>query len=110
MGSGCLLCEAGCRWCQPALDPIWPKWFNAKTASAAQKRRVLRGLHPTGRELGPGGRCKTCRHLVRNQQANVYLKCNLDRARWTGGNGTDIRAGWPGCAGWAHAPKPWRGG
>lgn len=44
--------------------------------------------------------CKTCRHLVRKQMANTYLKCGLMRAYWTGGAGTDVKANSPACARW----------
>lgn len=53
---------------------------------------------------GPAGEtCKSCKHIHRNQQAKVYLKCELTRACWTGGGKTDIRAGSPACSKWEKA-------
>lgn len=53
---------------------------------------------------GPTGEtCKTCKHIYRNQQAKVYLKCALTRACWTGGGKTDIRARAPACSKWEKA-------
>ncbi len=50
---------------------------------------------------GPAGEtCKSCRHLARNQMAKVYLKCELMRAIWTGGGGTEVRAQDPACRRW----------
>lgn len=50
---------------------------------------------------GPAGEtCGTCRHLYRNRMAKTYLKCNLMRAHWTGGFGTDILAKAPACREW----------
>ena len=45
---------------------------------------------------GPDGeKCKTCKHITRN---NRYFKCNL--TRWTCGAATDIRCGDPACEKW----------
>lgn len=51
---------------------------------------------------GPAGEtCRSCRHKVAsNWTAKRYLKCALMQAHWTGGPGTDIRAGSPACARW----------
>ena len=50
---------------------------------------------------GPAGEtCKTCHHIFRNELAKTYLKCGLNRANWTGGGKTDIRAGDAACAKW----------
>ncbi len=50
---------------------------------------------------GPAGEsCGTCKYLVRIQKAKTYLKCGLQRHRWTGGPGTDIRARTPACWLW----------
>lgn len=50
---------------------------------------------------GPAGEtCRTCKHLARIQYANTYLKCGKMRAVWTGGAGTDVRAGWAACREW----------
>ena len=50
---------------------------------------------------GPQGEtCGSCKHLYRKTMAKTYLKCNLMRAKWTGGGKTDIRAGWAACSKW----------
>ncbi len=69
------------------------------------KKRQRREPTPRGYAgipgTGPAGEtCKTCKHLFRNQQARVYLKCDLNRARWTGGGGSDVRAKSPACKFW----------
>jgi hypothetical protein len=68
----------------------------------------LRGKHyvqPKGYAAppgtGPAGEtCKTCQHLVYNQMAKSYPKCDLNRARWTGGRGSDILVKAPACRLW----------
>jgi hypothetical protein len=68
---------------------------------SARSRRVCTPDIPG---TGPADKtCKTCRHLVHRQQANVYLKCGLMRAHWTNGGGTDIRARWPACSKYEEA-------
>ncbi|WP_146617675.1 hypothetical protein [Rhodoplanes serenus] len=47
---------------------------------------------------GPAGEtCGACRHIVRGRR---WRKCELARALWTHGPGTDIRAGAPACRQW----------
>lgn len=51
---------------------------------------------------GPAGEtCGSCRHLVRKRMSRAYLKCELMRAVWTGGHGTDVLARSPACAKWS---------
>lgn len=53
---------------------------------------------------GPAGEtCGSCKHLYRNRMAKTYLKCGLMRAHWTGGAGTDVRAGDAACRRWEKA-------
>jgi len=66
-----------------------------------------KGFHPKKRGhagipgTGPKGEtCKTCRHIYRNHMAKVYLKCALNRVRWTGGSASDIRARDLACEKW----------
>ncbi len=53
---------------------------------------------------GPEGEtCGTCKHA--NRQSNYsenksWIKCGLNRTRWTGGRGTDILARSPACRKW----------
>ena len=50
---------------------------------------------------GPAGEtCKTCKHIFRRRHAKTYLKCGLNKARWTRGSGSDIRAESPACSKW----------
>lgn len=77
-------------------------------ALTPQERRLL--FHTPAKEnagyaatpgTGPlGETCRTCKHLVRKQFSRAYLKCALMEAVWTGGPGTDIKAGSPACAHW----------
>ena len=53
---------------------------------------------------GPKGEtCKSCLHIYRKRLAGTYLKCQLNERNWTGGGGSDIRAGDPACEWWAAA-------
>lgn len=50
---------------------------------------------------GPEGKtCKDCQHKVRlgNYGGKSYIKCELRRATWTQGEGTDILARTPACS------------
>lgn len=57
---------------------------------------------------GPeGATCKECQHYRRVPGgANTYLKCALMRERWTGGPGSDIKAGSPACAKFEPEARP----
>lgn len=94
---GCLLCENGCRWCQPTELPL-PGW--AKGATKTGKTNARRGLHPFGAALARNGEtCGTCDHLERETyHGKTYLKCRLTKR--TRGAGTDVRAKWPACRFW----------
>lgn len=71
-----------------------------------EKARVFRrsaspGGYAAKPGTGPDGEdCGTCRHIERIRYAKTYLKCGLMRHVWTGGPGTDIRAGSPACDKW----------
>lgn len=76
-------------------------------ANPTKKRRKT---EPKGYAAPPGSgpkgeTCKSCAHYSGVQLAKLYRKCGLIRERWTGGPGTDIRAGSPACAFW-EASKP----
>lgn len=85
-----------------------PKWFVAgKTTVAEHIMRVRSGLHPTGHPLlrdNPSATCGNCMHCVANHMGNTYHKCLLDRLKWTGGPGTDIRKKWAACNRWHPEP------
>lgn len=50
---------------------------------------------------GPAGEtCGTCKHCVRKHLAKTYIKCGLNESKWTGGEGSDIRAKDPACKFW----------
>ena len=55
-------------------------------------------IAPAG--TGPAGEtCGTCKHIFRHPTGR-YRKCELARARWTGGFKTDILARTPACRKW----------
>ena len=55
---------------------------------------------------GPQGEtCKTCEHIYRNRMSKTYLKCSLNRANWSGGRGSDIKASAPACSRWSPGDK-----
>lgn len=74
-------------------------------ALLAKARKGRKPTPPKGYAAPPGTgpegeTCKTCRHIYRNEMSKTYLKCALMRAYWTGGPGSDIRAGSPACRRW----------
>jgi hypothetical protein len=56
---------------------------------------------------GPAGEtCGTCAHAVREKRsAKSWIKCDKNRANWTGGRATDILAGTAACNKW-EAEEP----
>lgn len=61
--------------------------------------------YPPG--TGPEGEtCGTCKHCVRKQMAKTYIKCGLNRANWTGGEGSDIRVRDVACKFWEPPTAP----
>ena len=72
-----------------------------KSKLAAARKRLTKGSYADVPGTGPEGeKCKTCKHIFRNEMARTYLKCGLTRAHWTGGYGTDILANAPACSKW----------
>lgn len=54
---------------------------------------------------GTGPECETCgscAHYTLRQMSKTYRKCALTKATWTGGAGSDIRAGDPACSKWEN--------
>ncbi|MCP4244239.1 MAG: hypothetical protein GY772_27145 [bacterium] len=90
---GCLLCDDGCKWCEPVTPP---EWFDAGTKT--QRERVARGGHPLGGPLhrDEALRCQGCRHVVRRRRSSTYIKCGL--REHTRGPGTDVRLKWRACS------------
>ena len=78
--------------------------LNEQTAANSKAKR--KPTPPRGYAMppgtGPAGEtCGSCQHIVRKGgNARAYLKCGLNRARWTSGQGTDIRARSPACKKW----------
>ena len=68
----------------------------------AAKQRILIKGHATAPGTGPAGEtCGSCAHLYRRQMAKVYHKCELNRAKWSGGGKTDVKVRDPACEKWA---------
>jgi hypothetical protein len=79
-------------------------------AMTPKERRKLRRCTPvpSGHALPPGTgpegeMCGSCKHLYRKEMASTYLKCELARAKWTGGRKSDVRAGDAARAKWEPA-------
>lgn len=73
-------------------------------------RKRLKGPVPSGHAgkpgTGPAGEtCWSCVHIYRNVLAKTYLKCGLNRAMWTGGRKSDIRARDAACLKWAETEQ-----
>lgn len=59
------------------------------------------GLYADHPGTGPVGEtCRSCDHSRVKEIGRRYYKCNLVRALWTGGYGTDIKARSPACSKW----------
>lgn len=76
-----------------------------RALTPAERKKLRRDPEPKGHAWTPGTgphgeTCKTCAHIERLQYAKVYLKCGKNRANWTSGRRTDIRAGDPACKFW----------
>jgi hypothetical protein len=50
--------------------------------------------------------CGTCAHAVRFRQGKSWIKCELARAKWTGGRATDILARAAACDKWKPEEIP----
>lgn len=80
--------------------------FGNEITFAEAKRLQKRKSTPKKGYAAPPGTgpkdetCKTCKHIYRNRMAKTYLKCELMRAQWTGGAGTDVLASAPACRNW----------
>lgn len=88
--------------------------FVALTAAGTEQRRrsraagISQGRKPTVKNgyaaqpgTGPEGKtCRDCAHkrMCSNTGNKSWIKCELRRATWTGGEGTDIKASSPACS------------
>ena len=73
--------------------------------SALLGRVVRRKGHAGNPGRGPKGEtCGTCQsYALSSSGAGVYRKCELARANWTHGPGSDIRKKDPACEFWTKA-------
>lgn len=81
--------------------------FGELPNQAAPDRPVRnKGLYAALPGSGPAGEtCGSCRHLSGKRMSRRYYKCELTRARWTGGPGTDVKVRSPACAKWEKADE-----
>lgn len=83
-----------------------PERWAHLTADQARTMRatitIAQGNHPMGGNLRePAGEtCGSCCRCVAVQYNKTYYKCDLCRATWTKGPGSDIRKKWPACERW----------
>lgn len=82
---------------QPDLMVLPESALRARKLSKKHGHAAMPGTGPKGET------CKSCGHLARIQYAKEYLKCGLMHAYWTGGEGTDVRAGDAACRRWEKA-------
>lgn len=89
----------------PPLMVLPPQSLRSQEIARATKIKK-KGLYADAPGTGPDGEtCKSCRHIYRKHMGKTYLKCELTRAWWTGGGGTDIKAGSPACSKWQALDK-----
>ena len=83
-----------------------PAWFTPSRHAVNQHLNVMRGLHPTGRQLGPeDATCGGCAFCVVHRK---WRKCDpIEQLKRTGPAG-DIRAKWRACE--LYAPTVQTGG
>jgi hypothetical protein len=83
--------------------------MNLPAMTPAERRKLIRkGPTPSGYAAPPGTgpqgeTCQSCRHRAVVAYAKNYQKCELNRARWTGGKKTDILVRSPACRLWERA-------
>lgn len=78
-----------------------PKERRTLFGSWPERPRTTKAGHAAPPGTGPEGEtCGSCQHIYRRQMSKTYIKCGLNRARWTGGTKTDIRAGDAACKFW----------
>ena len=80
---------------------IKQRYLDRKAGVVHRKPTVKNGYEaPPG--TGPEGEtCGTCRH---KRTCGKFIKCELRRATWTSGPGTDILARTPACSKWEARP------
>ena len=75
-----------------------------------QPQKVQKGTPAKGYVAMPGTgpvgeTCGSCRHMTSHRQGKIWHKCDLYRARWTGGRGTDVLVRSPACSRWESADR-----
>jgi hypothetical protein len=78
----------------PMLTPVQRRKLAPPCGTGARGHVAPPGTGPEGET------CGSCKHLFRNQMAKTYLKCSLNRAKWTGGKKSDVLARDAACSKW----------
>src|SRR5437870_3523332 len=78
----------------PMLTPEQRKKLAPPCSTGARGHVAPPGTGPEGET------CGSCQYLFRNRMARVYLKCLLNKAKWTGGRKSDVRAKDHACSLW----------
>jgi hypothetical protein len=85
----------------PAVPPAMGDLMELPASALSARRLSKKHGHAAVPGTGPAGEtCGSCANLERLSMAKTYLKCGLMRAYWTGGEGTDVRAGDAACRRW----------
>ena len=82
------------------------RYLAGKEAAPKRKPTVKRG-YAAQPGTGPDGKtCRDCAHKVTcgNHGGKSFIKCELRRATWTNGEGTDILARSPACSKFVERP------
>lgn len=88
------------------IIPDGPAMTPAERRKMTRREPVPKG-YATVPGTGPAGEtCGSCGHHVERQYAKIYHKCELMRAFWTGGRGSDILVRSPACAKWEKIDEP----
>ena len=76
--------------------------FGERVESEFRKTPVPKGYAATPGSGPQGESCKSCKHAVGTGRTGgrTYWKCELLRAHWTSGPGTDILLRSPACKHW----------
>lgn len=81
-----------------------PDLFASLPEHAAPEKPVrikAKGLYAALPGTGPEGEtCRSCDNLSGKRMSRRYYKCELTRALWTGGPGTDVKVRSPACSKW----------
>ena len=86
-------------WWNPDAPAMTPKERKKRLPTAKRGHIAIPGTGPAGET------CGSCQHLAANdmRSGRRFYKCGLNRAKWTGGPGSDIRMKDAACAKWEKA-------